>query len=284
LTPESNRSYGFRVIARDAAGNVEAKATAPEAMVKTGDVDRPITCATASGTYDAVRGLFRVDWTGSDFGDTGLASVETYVVIDGGAPQKIAASPAGRPTGGNYGGTVLYQVPAGTHSYRFYTVGIGGEETARTPDADPPGRGRPCLRRRDLHAAQPAASQRLQRAEGPGGPVVHPLRRCRADGPCHGLGHRRNDPHDKVAANDRTRLVRFPKLDGTGTPINVGIASSQFASIGSTIALDFGARGITGSPNTNVGDGYYQWCSSTWTAASPTAWRRPTHSSACWAT
>ena len=52
--------------------------------------------------------------------------------------------------------------------------------------------------------------------------------------------------------------VRITKFDVTNNnPTSVSLVSSMFSINGNNIRLDFGAQGIGGNRNSNVGDGYY---------------------------
>jgi hypothetical protein len=61
--------------------------------------------------------------------------------------------------------------------------------------------------------------------------------------------------NDADPANDRIRMTRR-ELDGTG---GTGFSLSDLLdAVDTAIEFDFGALGITGAPNTNAGDGYYE--------------------------
>jgi hypothetical protein len=56
--------------------------------------------------------------------------------------------------------------------------------------------------------------------------------------------------------NDRIRLTHHD-LDGLN-PADVPLSASQLSAIDNAIEVDFGVGGITGTPTSNAGDGYYE--------------------------
>ena len=58
-----------------------------------------------------------------------------------------------------------------------------------------------------------------------------------------------------LLSGSRMQLTRFG-LDGTSNPTQIGLAGKMSVA-GNTLSLNFGAQGIGGNRNSNVGDGYY---------------------------
>jgi hypothetical protein len=60
---------------------------------------------------------------------------------------------------------------------------------------------------------------------------------------------------DADSGNDRVKLTRY---DLTGTVLEAVVPlDGEIRAIDKVLALDFGAGGIGGNPNSNAGDGYY---------------------------
>ena len=132
FTAESDHTYAFYSLARDAAGNLESKPPAIEASTYVPDLTAPDTRVT---TVDATTATFAVTFAGTDAGGSGLRAFDVFVQVDA---QPVAlvglfpATPSG--PGGAAAGSTTYQALADgvrTRS-RFNAVGIdGGDDFER---------------------------------------------------------------------------------------------------------------------------------------------------------
>jgi hypothetical protein len=249
FTGESGRKYGFRSLARDAAGNVEVKPLASDAWTIIPDLDAPDTQVNTY-TVDTDAALIHVNFSGTDIGGSGLASFQLYVQVDGGAVAPIGSYAAGTPdASGVYSGTASYvaMTDGGQHTYRFYTVGIdvrGNTEAAPDAPADvevtatfnPPStlgvtgldvqRGatqRSYIRYVDVYFNQTSGIQEI------------------IDSLSGGTG--------------RIALKRYD-LNGQN-PVPVALAEDMLSAVGTSLQFDFGPNGIGGDRNGLAGNGYY---------------------------
>ncbi len=247
FTAQSNHTYAFQSFARDLAGNVETKPTAVEASTYVPDLDLPLTQV---DSVDAATATFSVNFSGSDSGGSKLAFIDVFVSIDGGAAQNVATVNTGGVA--NYSGMLTYQAIAdgNSHSYRFYTVGIDGNtnvEAAPSAPADV------------LVSTTFAAPQTLEVVsfDVQKGALQRSYVRYLdiTFNTATGLQEIVDSLTDADASNDRIQLTQFDLNGGNGTART--LTSSMIQIVGQTIQIDFGAAGIGGNPNSNVGDGYY---------------------------
>jgi hypothetical protein len=133
-TATSNHTYFFRSVAKDHAGNIEAKSpNQADTFTRVGDLDKPTTqvsSATANST-----GLFSISVHGSDSGGSQLASFDLYVAIDSGTASFVGSVSAGQGSGGIHVASISYQgiADGNQHTYRFYSRGrdsLGNVEDA----------------------------------------------------------------------------------------------------------------------------------------------------------
>ncbi|MFO0911022.1 MAG: dockerin type I domain-containing protein [Isosphaeraceae bacterium] len=247
----SNTTYAFYSVGRDAVGNVEAKSPIVEASTFVPDLVLPETGVTA---VDSTSSLLKIDWTGTDTGGSGLRYFDLYVVVDGSGAQLVGRFNAGTASGGIYSGSTTYTAPTDgvLHSYRFYTIGIDGNGNTEAAPLSPQDVSLtasfavPASAAVEAITVQKGARQRsfiryvdivLNRA----GSVTDLV----------------NSVNDNDTSNDRVRLTRYD-LNGAGTPATVALKGLTAAS-GRSIAIDFGASGLGGAPNTTTADGYYQF-------------------------
>ncbi len=242
FTAESNRTYAFQSIARDAAGNVEALAALAEASTYVPDLSPP---ATAVLSVSAATPTFAIEVTGTDAGGSGLAFFEVFVRVDGGAAVRVSRLSAG-PVGvdGVYRRSLTYQaiVDGAAHTYDFYSVGIDGagntEPAPSTPDASVSATfAVPAVLAVTGFEVQRGAAQRS---------YVRYL----------DVTFNREAGVPDLATGGRVRLLRY-NLNGTGTGAAVSLAGRITVS-GQALAIDFGTQGLGGNRNTTVGDGYYR--------------------------
>jgi hypothetical protein len=244
FTGESNRTYAFHSIARDAAGNVEMKSPSKiEASTYVPDLNPPDTRVTS---VDATTATFTVQFSGTDTGGSGLSFFDVFVQVDGGAATQLghfpaaAAGPGGVPTG-----ATTYQAlsDGGAHSYRFWSVGLdgfGNVEAAPTNPAD------------DVVVTRtfsPPATLQVTGFDVQRGATQRSYVRY--------LTLTFNQSADLAAliAGGRIRLTRFDLNGSNGQ--NVSLASVTMTVTGSVLELDFGVQGMGGNRNSTVGDGYY---------------------------
>ncbi len=237
----SNNSYGFYSIARDIAGNTEAKAPIIEAGTYVPDLTPPDVHAVSVDTTSA---NFIVSWSGTATGGSGLSAVDLYVSVDGGAAAAFAQIIPGSPVGGVYSGTTAYQAISDgtTHSYRFYARGINGNGVQQAATATG-----------DITVnASFAAPASLQ---------------VTGFSVAHGLAQRSFIRYVDVTFNLtgaslsflNTGTVRLQKfaLDGSGTGTNIDL-SGKINLLDYVLELDFGSLGLGGAPGSTAGDGYYK--------------------------
>ncbi len=62
---------------------------------------------------------------------------------------------------------------------------------------------------------------------------------------------------DEDPSNDRIHLTRRDLTGSAASQTDVTLTAGMITLVGQTIQIDFGAGGIGGDPNSNVGDGYY---------------------------
>jgi hypothetical protein len=239
---ECKRSYAFRSLVRDRAGNVESKgSTVIDASTYVPDLLAPDTAVTALNSTTSNLAL-TID--GRDLGRGTLASFDIFVSIDRATPVKITRLTAGAPdANGNVRATLNYQAQADglEHTYRFYSIGI---DDAGNVEAAPGGAGD--LERALTFAPVPlrATSIDVQRGDVQRSLVRYLdvfFNRDGADAIAATLS-------DANAANDRIRLRRFA-LDGTGTGTLVSLGGKVTVT-GTQLSIDFGAGGLS--------DGYYR--------------------------
>ncbi len=254
FTGQSNRTYWFYSIARDHLGNTEANTGIPHTYTFVGDFDAPLT-AVVQVTVDDQTGLMQVNSASRDIGGSGLTTVEHWVSIDGGPAQLIATLPAGSPAadGFHYKSSVFQGLRDGTsHTYRFFSIGKDSRGNAELPPAESTS---------DVVLVKTFSviTQLL--------PVSIDVQR--------GASQRSflryvditfNSDHQaslqQLIDSGRIRLERFAlsasnPSPGTGTLVS--LATAQLTVIGNRIQVDFGAQGIGGNRNANVGDGFYQF-------------------------
>jgi hypothetical protein len=135
FTASEMHYYSFACVARDAAGNVEARPTASETCTYVGDLTAPTTQIT---TLDASTSTFTLTWSGSD--NHSLSSVSIYVQVDDGTSTLVGSYAGGTASGGVYGGTATYSalVDGLSHTYAFFIVGTdrSGNTEATHASAD----------------------------------------------------------------------------------------------------------------------------------------------------
>lgn len=244
---ESDHSYAFHSMARDAVGNLESNPlVTTDASLVTEDLVFPETEVTFVDTSSST---FIISLQGADGDPNGiLISFDLYVSIDGTPGRRVAVVPAGEADpAGVYYAEVLYRAVNDNHShnYRFYSRGNDGsgkvEATPLSPAdvivsaAFPPGH-------INEFTLQKGASQ-------------HSMVRyldlvfSRPDDVASIV----NSIDDNQTGNDSVSL-RMYTLAGTGfgplnRPTTVSLRS-KLTAVGNTIAFDFGTAGLA--------DGYYE--------------------------
>jgi hypothetical protein len=252
FTGASGHIYGFRSLARDAAGNVESKPIASEAWTLIPDLDAPTT-QVDSYTVDPGAALIQLNFSGTDTGGSGLASFQLYVQVDDGLVTSAGTYAAGSPVGGVYSASGVYAdvlVDAASHNYRFFTVGVDGRGNAESPAGAP----------NDVLVAaaftppstlavtgfdvQKTATQRS---------YIRYL-----DVFFNELAGIQKIIDDLQAGTSRIALTRY-NLSGQ-SPVNVPLSSGMLSAQAADLALqvDFGLNGIGGNRNGLEGNGYYK--------------------------
>ncbi|HVA45955.1 MAG TPA: hypothetical protein VNH11_06170 [Pirellulales bacterium] len=139
FTAQSNTTYAFHSIARDAAGNFEVKAgNIVEASTYVPDLTPPVTQIN-SDAADA-NGTFTLAFSGTSPGGSGVIWFTVAVQVDSNPAQQIGSFPGGSPVAGVYSGQAKYQgLTDGTqHTYTFSIYGINGNGVAETMHSAPP--------------------------------------------------------------------------------------------------------------------------------------------------
>jgi hypothetical protein len=246
----SNHTYSFYSLARDNAGNVETKTPTPDASTYVPDLNPPETQVLQVGSSTPT---FALQMTGSDIGGSGLAFFDLFVQIDNGPAQQVGQYTAGSPVGGIYSRSVNYSAiqDGASHTYRFFTVGRDGRGNVESA---------PAANQDVVVEAMFDAPQQLEIAsfDVQKGAAQRSFVRYvdvtfnTADAAIADMFASVNDSN---STNDRIRLTRR-NLDGSGG-FAVSLAS-RVQAVDQVMAFDFGANGIGGNRNSNVGDGYYE--------------------------
>lgn len=251
FTAQSDHSYGFRSVARDAAGNVESKGVHVEAGTYVPDLDPPETGVSA---VDSATATFTVEFTGTDAGGSGLSFFDIFVQIDGGSVNLVGRRNAGDPAaGGVYSGSTVFQARSDgqPHTYRFFSVGLDGNN-----NVEPAPSGIDDM----LVTATFAVPERLEIAAfdvQKGAAQRSYLRYLDLTlNQATGLQSLIDTVNDADANNDRIRLARY-NLDGSTGATALSLAG-RVAAVDQVMAFDFGEQGIGGNRNSTQGDGYYR--------------------------
>ncbi len=238
---ESNTLYWFRSLARDVAGNEEAKSVA-DTYTRVGDVTLPASEITAVTAVDS--GLLSLVISGEKSSGRPLTAFDIYMSVDGGAYQNAASVNSTKVTDGVFSGAASIQgiIDGAPHEYAFYTRAIDGSGNieAAPVNAD-----------QTITATFSGASLAAQGIDVQKG--------------ANQRSYVRNvdilfsdDPSDLLDAG-RVAVERFA-VSSTEDAVGVGTGSavtvSSKAVIGNTLELDFGANGIGG--RWHLGDGFYR--------------------------
>ncbi len=248
FTAVSNHTYFFRSVARDNKGNEEFEpANVPDAMIRVGDLDKPVT-QVDSATADSL-GRITLAMSGTDAGGSRLARFDLYVSIDSAVSTLVSSTSAGAANGSSvYSATTVYQGLTDnlSHSYRFFTLGVdnaGNVENAplvgdvtRTQTF-----GVPASVVATGIDVQQGAKQRS---------YVNLVDVSFADAAALAGWY---------SAGTRVQIEKFAinaanVSAGTGTIIS-GYTPSL---AGNKLKLDFGTNGLGGSKTTTAGDGFYR--------------------------
>jgi len=248
-TASSNQIYWFRSVAVDNTGNIESKPLAAEAVIRTGDFDKPVTAVTSASPN--AQGLFQIAMSGSDVGGGKVSRFDVYVSRDGGAATLISSVAASVPNGAGVStAAVTYQglADGNSHTYRFYSVGVDTSGNAE----DAPASG-------DVVVTQTFA-------------VITQLTATGIDVQL-GATERSFVEYVDVLFSDAAQLatwlnaggaskVQVEKfaIDATAVTPGTGaiVAGYSMAAVGNHLRIDFGANGLGGSRTTAAGDGFYR--------------------------
>ncbi len=251
FTGQSNHTYAFRSVARDAAGNVEQQAGAIEATTYVPDLVAP---RTQVDSVDSATANFAISFSGTDSGGSQLKFFDVFVEVDGGAAALVGRFAAGSPNGsGVQSGSASYValVDGLEHTYRFYSIGIdlvSNTETAPDSETDD------VVVTRTFVAAAPLSVSGFDVQRG-----AQQRSFARyidvAFNRTDGVQQLMTSLGDADTANDRVRLRRF-NLDGSGAGDAISLAG-RVQAVDQVLSIDFGLDGIGGNRNTSAGDGYY---------------------------
>jgi hypothetical protein len=241
FTGSPNTTYWFRSIARDNAGNVEAKSSA-DTYTRIGDVVPPTTQVT-SATHNS-GGLFTINMTGSKASGTPMTAFDVYVVIDSNAPVLVGTAGVGAATAGVYSASLLYQglTDGNSHSYRFYSV---GKDSAG-----------------NMEAAPVSGDVTVTVSFSPGGLTLGAIDVQNGSGQRSYVRHldllfSSSTGLSSLANTGRVRVERFG-IDAASVTPGTGALVSGFTvnQSGNRLKLDFGATGLGGLRQ--AGNGFYR--------------------------
>jgi hypothetical protein len=249
---ESGRRYGFRTLARDAAGNVEVKPLASDAWTIVPDLDAPVTQVDNAVVHKNTA-VIQLSFSGTDTGGSGLASFQLWVQVDSADPTLVGAYAAGTPVGGVYFGSATYAaITDGVeHTYRFYTVGIDGRGNVEAAPGAPA----------DVVVTETFAAPTVltvtgfdvQRGALQRSYIRHLDVTFNRSGDIAAIIESLNDGNP---ATDRLRLTRYD-LNGQA-PVDVPLGGVNLQAVDEVLKLDFGIEGIGGDRDGLLGNGYYK--------------------------
>lgn len=248
FTATGNQIYWFRSVAVDNAGNIESKPLAAEAVIRTGDFDKPVTSVTSA--VPNAQGVFQLAMSGSDAGGR-VSRFDVYVSRDGAASTLISSVAASTPNGaGVFTATVTYQglADGNSHTYRFYSVGV--DTSGNVEDVPTSG---------DVVVTHTFAAPAQLTATG----IDVQL----------GATERSFVQYVDVLFSDAAELAAWLNAGGAskvqvekfaidandvvpGTGAIVG--GYSMAAVGNHLRINFDANGLGGSRTTNAGDGFYR--------------------------
>lgn len=250
---DSNRTYGFRSIARDWAGNVETKPMAIEASVYIPDVEAPTTQvqSVASRTPS-----FQIEVVGIDPGQSGIAEFQLFVQIDDAAPIRFATTAARADASGSLffaSATFQAMIDGNSHTYRFHSIGVDRRGNIEDPPIGP------VTDVVIVATFAPPAQLAISGFDVQRGAIQRSFIRNLdvTFNTTTGVAAIVDSLADANSSNDRIRLRRFAP-DGSGPGSSIPLNSKvNFSAVDRAIQIDFGTGGIGGDPASLVGNGYY---------------------------
>ncbi len=251
FTGQSNRTYHFRSIARDVAGNVETKPITIEAHTYIPDLDAPVSSVVS---VDSDAPNFVIELQAVEIGGSLVSEFRVYVEVDGvPAITPFAIVSAAAPdSGGLVRATVNYQAIAdgAFHDYRFYTVTVDSRGNVESA----PATGDVTVSKMFSEPANLAVtSLDVQNGAAQRSYIRNLDIQFNTDAELQALLDTLTDG-DEV--NNRLQLKRFAN-DGIGVGVNVSL-TGKVVRDGSKLSIDLGAGGIGGDARSNVGNGYYR--------------------------
>ncbi|MFM7866588.1 MAG: hypothetical protein ACKPHU_20455, partial [Planctomycetaceae bacterium] len=123
--PVANKTYWFRSLAVDNAGNRESKVTT-DANTFVGDV-LPGESAVTDVSSNA-NGQFELKISGTKVSGLPILYFDVYMSVDGGQPSKVDSIAASAAGGGQFTATsrFLGLIDGSQHTYGFYSVAVDG--------------------------------------------------------------------------------------------------------------------------------------------------------------
>jgi len=245
---ESNKTYFFRSIARDAAGNVESKPMRAEALTYVTDFDAPVAVI---DNVDSASVELKISMTGTDAGNSRLTEFDLYVAVDSGDARRVATVAAGLPDHeGVYRATATYMAIAdgAAHTYRFSTLGRDGNGNEQTEIGNEVSVTETFTAPESLSVVSLDVQRGMQQRSY--------LRYVDVQfNQVGGLQEILDTLTDSDPTNDRLRLDRY-ELDGSGPAESISLEG--LVSLADTqLMIDFGEGGIGGNADSSAGDGYY---------------------------
>ncbi len=301
--------YAFQSVAHDSSGNTETKApNAIEATTSVPDLNPPVTHVVSSSPsyswnpFPASRfsglsassysnGVFTLNWAGADPDQNSgspagsIVLVNMYVQIDGGSPALIGQLSSGTPTSsGVYSGSMTYSALADgqPHTYNFWSIGSDDQQKKQYAPAAAPAA--PDVTFSGITYSAPLAVQNL---------VVE--RNLAERSYIRYLDVYFNQTvvtstelasmQSALSASNASSYVELvwygltPGSSPSGS-VNLFKAGTTAVSLsGNDLSIDLGPNGITsllssatGSPTSNLGDGWYALGIDPTGGSSPATW------------
>jgi parallel beta-helix repeat protein len=249
FTAQSNTTYAFHSVARDAAGNIEVKgANVIEASTYVPDLTPPVSQINSDSAN--ANGTFTLAFSGTSPGGSGVSWFVLAVQVDNNPVLQIGSFPGGVPVAGVYSGQTKFQglTDGQQHTYTFSIYGINGNGVAET-----------------AHTATPVTATFAV-------PVAPQVTSFVVE---KGLFERSyiryldvsfNEPVSQLTLDTAHVTLEHYALDGV-TPLGSVNLANRISLVDHVMEIDFGAGGIGGKENLSAllgnlaaleaDDGYY---------------------------
>ena len=289
FTGSDRNIYTFHTIAHDPAGNTESKAAnLIEASTYVPDLTPPVTHVVSfsptyswspfsSGLFSNVpassysNGVFTLNVAGATVEQTSgtpagsITTFQIYVEIDGGTAQRVATLSAGTANGnGVYSVSTTYAALGDglSHTYAFYSVGIDDEGVTQAVPGSPDATFSGITFTSSLAASSLTVEHGIAERSYIRYLDVNFNQSLSSSPPSSALTSLSNG----LAGSQPGAFVELEfygeNLTASSTPISAvtlfGSGTTTAVTLsGSDLSIDFGATGITGTPTSATGDGWY---------------------------